>query len=281
MIQKNDFHGEKARRMQRAEALILAVVLMVPCGAWARDEACDVDDDPTCVTPLARSLDTLKSYMTSPLHWSGRDWWYAGGVLAAVGVAHQFDGSVRKHFTGDSAASLNHPNTHDLQDALPMAALFLGTWGYAKVIDDAAGRREAHTMFESAVLSVGAAYLFQFAAGRERPYQTTDPNRWRAGGSSFPSVHATAAFAIGTVLAESGGYPWIRRVLGYGAAGFTVYERLDHNAHWLSDTVAGAALGSATARFAMTRNRDSEHDATIGIAPIYQGVMLTYRVPLH
>jgi membrane-associated phospholipid phosphatase len=65
-------------------------------------------------------------------------------------------------------------------------------------------------MMESAVLSVGAAYLFQFAAGRERPYQTTDLNRRRAGRGSFPSVHATAAFAIGSVLAEAGNYRWIR-----------------------------------------------------------------------
>jgi len=264
----------------RINALLLALLLIFPCGVWAGDEPCDVDDDPTCVTPLARSLDTLKTYVTSPVHWSGRDWWYAGAVLAAVGIAHQFDGSVRTHFTGNSPAAL-HANTHDLQDALPMAGLFLGTWGYAKVIDDSDGLREAHTMIESAVLSVGAAYLFQFAAGRERPYQTTDPNRWRAGGSSFPSVHATAAFAIGSVLAESGNYRWVRRLLGFGAAGFTLYERLDHNAHWLSDTVAGAALGSATARFAMTRNRDSEHAATIQVAPMYRGVMLTYRVPIH
>ena len=76
-------------------------------------------------------------------------------------------------------------------------------------------------------------------------------------------------------------YRWVRRLLGYGVAGFTLYERLDHNAHWLSDTVAGAALGSATARFAMTRNRDSEHDAIMELAPIHHGVMLTYRVPMH
>ena len=69
--------------------------------------------------------------------------------------------------------------------------------------------------------------------------------------------------------------------MGYGAAGFTLYERLDHNAHWLSDTVAGAALGTATAHFVTSRNRDAEHDASIGLAPIPHGVMLTYTVQLH
>ena len=56
-------------------------------------------------------------------------------------------------------------------------------------------------------------------------------------------------------------------------------QRLDHNAHWLSDTVAGAALGEATARFVMNRQR-AARDATVSIAPLYHGVMLTHAAHL-
>jgi membrane-associated phospholipid phosphatase len=65
------------------------------------------------------------------------------------------------------------------------------------------------------------------------------------------------AFAIGTVLAESGNdrHRWLRRALGYGLAVGTAHARMDHDAHWLSDTVAGAGLGIATARFVM-KQRD-------------------------
>lgn len=139
-------------------------------------------------------------------------------------------------------------------------------------------------MLESTALSLGTAYLLKFVGGREGPDQTADPNRWRAGSGSFPSVHTTAAFAIGTVLAESGNerYRWIRRVLGYGVAGFTAYERLDHNAHWLSDTVAGAALGAATARFAMHRRDSDSADQTAALqfTPLYHGVMVSYTAHL-
>ena len=71
---------------------------------------------------------------------------------------------------------------------------------------------------------------------------------------------------MGTVLAESGNddYRWIRRLLGYGLGAATSYERLKHNAHWLSDTVAGAALGIATARFSMDR-REGREAATSGL----------------
>ena len=265
-----------------AVGLLLSITPLLPQSAWAQADDCDQDTDPNCPTPLSRSLDAIKAYVTAPLHWTGTDWLYFGGAIAAIGIAHEFDGRVRTHFTGNSPAALNNTNTHDLQDALPAAALFVGTLGYANLINDDNGRREARTMIESAVLSVGTAYMLKYAAGRQRPDQTTDPNRWLASGGSFPSVHATAAFAIGTVLAESGNdeYRWARRLLGYGVAGFTAYERLGHNAHWLSDTVAGAALGAATARFAMNRSRNPEQSSSVGLAPLNHGVMLSYTAQL-
>ena len=268
--------------LTRALALLLAVSCLLPRSALAQATSCDEAESENCPTPLSRSLGALESYVTSPLRWSSSDWLLFGGTLAAIGVAHHFDGEVRSHFAANSASALNSSNAHDVQDALPASALLVGTWGYANVIDDDKGRQEAGTMLESAVLSVGTAYVLKYAIGREAPDQTTNPNRWRAGGSSFPSEHVTAAFAIGTVLAESGNdrYRWVRRVLGYGVAGFTAYERLDHTAHWLSDTVAGTALGMATARFAMNRRQTSQQEATLGLAPVYRGAMVTYAARL-
>src|SRR2546422_6692470 len=118
---------------------------------------------------------------------------------------------------------------------------------------------------------------------RERPDQTSNPNQWRqSGGNSFPSFHATAAFAVGTVLAESGSddYRWVRRLLGYGLGAATGYERLKHNAHWLSDTVAGAALGIASAHFAMNRRDRTDEGSGLGVVPVERGAMLTYHVSL-
>jgi len=87
------------------------------------------------------------------------------------------------------------------------------------------------------------------------------------------------------VLAESGNdhYRWLRRVLGYGVAVGTAYKRLDHDAHWLSDTVAGGALGLATARFVMKR-RDVEAQSQtrhLAILPTEGGVAISYTVDLR
>ena len=234
--------------------------------------------------PRGGLLLDIKDYYTAPLHWDGKDWAYFGGSLAAIAAAHHYDTQVRTHFTKDLKPPLS-TNTKDLQDALPAAATLAGTWLFANLIDDNGGRREAWAMVEAAGLSTVTSYGLKYAAGRQRPDQTSDPNSWRKSGSSFPSVHATAAFAIGTVLAESGNdeYRWVRRFLGYGMAGFTGYERLKHNAHWLSDTVAGAALGAATARFVMHRRygTDEEDSSSFMVVPVPGGAMLTYSAKLQ
>ena len=231
-----------------------------------------------------RLLSDIEAYFTAPVHWDARNWEYFGGTLAAIAVAHQFDGRVRTAFTRDSGNALESSNTYDFQDALPAAALFAGTWLYSSIFKDADGRTATGAMAEAAGLSVVTAYALQYAAGRERPDQTADPNQWRAGGSSFPSQHVTAAFAVGTVFAESGGedYRWLTRFIGYGVALATSYERLDHNAHWLSDVVAGAGLGASSAVFVLNRTYGRANGPHIGLAPLEGGgFLLSYGTTLE
>ena len=144
-------------------------------------------------------------YFTSPLHWNATDWAWFGGALVAIGGSHHYDTDVRTHFTKNlTPTEIANLNTKDVQDLLPAAAVFLGTWGYAVLIDDSSGHREAWTMFEAGALSTVNVYALKFIIRREGPDKTSDPNAWgKSGGRSFPSEHATAAFAIGTVLAEA------------------------------------------------------------------------------
>jgi membrane-associated phospholipid phosphatase len=225
----------------------------------------------------------IKAYVSAPLHWDGKHWLGFGGTLAAISAAYQYDDRVRDHFVPAGAGVDPDQNTYDAHDAIPAALALGGTWIYAAIIDSTDGRREAGTMLEGAALASATSFLLKQAVGRERPFETTEPGRWREGGDSFPSTHVAAAFAIGTVLAESGNdeFRWARRVLGYGIAVGTAYERLDHNVHWLSDTVAGAGIGFATARFVMHRRDLSRSGPAVSIAPFGDdGILLTYAIDL-
>jgi membrane-associated phospholipid phosphatase len=226
----------------------------------------------------------VKLYFTAPLHWNASEWAWFGGALAAIGASHHYDTDVRNHFTKNlTPTEISNISSNDLGDALPAVVVFLGTWGYAAWVDDPNGHREAWSMVEAAALSTITAYGTKFIARRQGPDQTSNPNEWfKSGGRSFPSAHATASFAIGTVLAEAGGddYRWLRRVFGYGLGIGTSYLRLKHNAHWLSDTVAGGALGIASAQFTLNhayRNQDSR----FALIPVEGGAMLTYSMELR
>jgi membrane-associated phospholipid phosphatase len=225
-------------------------------------------------------------YFTAPLRWDEQDWLFFGGTLAAIGAAHAFDGPVRDHFVGPHPV-LNGQDSNSTRDALPAAALFAGTWLVSTALGDEFGKGESYTMIEAGIFSSVTVEGLKFAAERARPNSTLSPNDWRAGGSSFPSLHAGAAFAIGTVFAESGGdeYRWLRRFIGYGVAGATGYLRLHDNAHWLSDVVAGAAVGIATAHFSMNRRADRvEHleGLNLSVTPIMGGGLeLTFSLPMN
>ena len=233
----------------------------------------------------SRTLDDAAAYFTAPLRWNGRNWEFLGGALAAIAVAHHYDTQARNHYDRGYASPLGPKESGTLSDALPGAALFLGTWGYASLIDSHAGKSEAWNMLESGGLSFVSAYTVKYIVRREGPADTTNANQWfKGGGNSFPSEHTTAAFAVGTVLAESGNpeFRWVRRVIGYGVGFGTAYLRMKHNAHWLSDTVAGGALGMATAHFVMNRSAEREDDegATFSVAPVRGGVMLAFSTNL-
>jgi membrane-associated phospholipid phosphatase len=85
------------------------------------------------------------------------------------------------------------------------------------------------------------------------------------------------------VFAESGNddYRWIRRIIGYGVASATGYIRVSENVHWLSDSVAGSALGIATARFVLNRQGAQDHEAAFQFQPVKNGWLISYSMRTH
>ena len=71
-----------------------------------------------------------------------------------------------------------------------------------------------------------------------------DRTRPDGGSGSFPSGHTATAFMGATMLHKEYGWrsPWWS-IGGYTAAALTGISRLLNNRHWMSDVVAGAAIG--------------------------------------
>jgi hypothetical protein len=270
------------RRAACAHALLAALAAAVLGAPCAHAQAGADGPEPQAKSAEPKLGADIKAYITAPLHASRKQWIAFGAVVGGIAVAHHYDEDVRNHIGPGPAVPAEKPDTHDSNDALPAALMLGGTWASGVMFENPDARHEAGTMFEAAAFSSVAGFALKAIAGRERPYVSGDPNNWGSGGDSFPSLHVTAAFAIGTVFAESGNdrFRWLRRALGYGVAAGTAYERIKHDAHWFSDTVAGAGLGVATARFVMKRD-DPSRRGSLAIAPAPGGIALSYTVALR
>jgi membrane-associated phospholipid phosphatase len=120
-----------------------------------------------------------------------------------------------------------------------LAATAVGT------VVDRRAPRVALEMAAGVVAAAGAAEALKVVTGRARPRATREPFEFDpfAGGRSFPSGHATAAFAIAGAVAAETGNPWVRGA-AFALASYAAWDRLARRAHWYSDVVAGAVLGT-------------------------------------
>jgi membrane-associated phospholipid phosphatase len=103
---------------------------------------------------------------------------------------------------------------------------------------------------EGAGAAAAAAVVVKIAVGRARPLQAPgdqDVIRPFSGNSAFPSGHTTLAFGIASAIDAETRAKWVPYVV-YPLAGMVAWSRVRDNEHWMSDVVAGAALGTWTAR---------------------------------
>lgn len=122
--------------------------------------------------------------------------------------------------------------------------------------------------FDSIIASVIASKAITPAikqlAPRDRPGDGDD--------ESFPSNHATQAFALATVVASHYDQRWVKW-LAYGIAGSVGFSRVYHDDHWASDVLAGAAIGALVGRTVVITNRGERAKWTF--APTRRGVLVS------
>jgi membrane-associated phospholipid phosphatase len=114
---------------------------------------------------------------------------------------------------------------------------------------------------EALLLAAGVTNVLKSVVGRSRPFVSgdTNPHDFKFGGgfgndsrTSFPSGHATTAFALASAVASESRSKWPDKwwsawLIGpalYGGATVVGVSRLYHNKHWASDVGLGAAIGT-------------------------------------
>lgn len=129
-------------------------------------------------------------------------------------------------------------------------------WGYAALADAPVTAHVASRTTDAIAIGVLTTSALKWAFGRTRPYVGRGSRDWRAGrGASgedhraFPSGHTTVAFAAATswvLTAEPGARGGVAIGAGVLAAAAGA-ARMYFDQHWLTDVLAGAAVGTASA----------------------------------
>jgi membrane-associated phospholipid phosphatase len=172
--------------------------------------------------------------------------------VAAMGIGLWLDAPVAR-FAHRMAIDRDHPGNHLMKMA--------GDWRFTLAVALALiawhkdSWRPAGLLALSGVLGGVLYTLVKWAAGRRRPLVIIDPlqlspfiSGWRGftdePNLSFPSGHVTLAFATAATLGI-----WVPRwrYLFYALACVTAAERVAENAHYLTDVIAGAGLGTLSA----------------------------------
>lgn len=187
-------------------------------------------------------------------------WPTVGAVTGAVLVAALFDAPIARRI--DESPSEGRLGTARQLKRFGEAPAMLGIggglalagWiGRRPALVRLGGQTAAALLLETAVVQASKELV-----GRARPYQDPDLDALDfspfSKQTAFPSGHTAAAFAMATTLGDATGSTWARAGL-YTLATGTAWARMAEEKHWLSDVVAGAAVGILSARVANGRTK--------------------------
>jgi membrane-associated phospholipid phosphatase len=173
--------------------------------------------------------------------------WFALISTAGVATAYQLDRHVWQTYSDTTTGE-----THRVADAVAklgdlryLAPALLASFAFGKASSQP-GIAAASLRIGVSTLGAGAtSVVVKAATGRARPNDAPgDPNDFEPfhGDASFPSGHATVAFAFASALDEETQSKWVPWI-AYPAAAAVGWARIVQDRHWLSDVVAGSALG--------------------------------------
>jgi membrane-associated phospholipid phosphatase len=185
---------------------------------------------------------------TGPLHWDHDEWrdfaLITGGLVLTTAV---LDKPIRNLVQRNRSRSSDRffkdiEKFGTKQYGLPVLA---GFYGYGALENDNEAKAVALDGFSASIISALATSTIKGVVGRRRPNTGRGPQSFSPfqGDYSFPSGHATGAFAFASTIATH--YEDIPWVVGtsYGIAGLVGLARIELNAHWASDVVAGSLIG--------------------------------------
>lgn len=158
-----------------------------------------------------------------------------------------------------------------------------GFYAGGVMADDSKARETGILGAEALLDGLIVQVVLKPVAGRNRPDAPEEKGKWFDGGASFPSGHSIESWALASVVAHEYSHKkWVPFV-AYGLSTLVSSARFTAQQHYLSDVVAGSAIGWFTGTYVYRTHE--EHAKHAGprkpqVTPIVQPSTGTFGIAL-
>lgn len=258
--------GLERRILKTAWALLFVLIslaggLPAEAATYASEEEHKLDG--AFFTRLGKDFTDV---MTSPKEWEGKDILKFSAVLGTGLLLYAADEDVfewiRENRTPDSSDKSHVLSS--LGDGVFLAGLIGGFYVVGELTHVNSLRKTALLSLESWAITSVIVLSLKTAVGRARPQSgkssgTFHPFSTRANYTSFPSGHASSAFAVATTIADQTDNTAVD-IAAYGLATLVALSRVHDDKHWVSDAFIGSAIGYFVAKKVASLNRPPKQD---------------------
>jgi membrane-associated phospholipid phosphatase len=197
--------------------------------------------------------------LTAPFRGAGLDTLLIGSGATALAYPFRNDVlSVGRHQPLGSTSKIGYQLGLWKVDV----AYFVAFMGYGLIAQDPEARRKATMMARATIYTALVTTGIKDLHFEERPRKNGDMN-------SFPSGHASNAFAVAGVAYRNHG--WIVGAPAFALASFVCFSRLNDNAHYLHDVVFGGTIGLSYALGLDTEWSSRDHSRSVAFVPMISG----------
>ena len=231
--------------------LLIATLL---CCLWQSALA-----DDTAPSYRGRMVDDVTHVLSAPARWNEPDWHQAKwATIAVLGTALAIDRPWRDEMRRQKPNNsfLLHVERFGAQYSVAVVGGFLAVGALS------GNERTLQVGEDSLTASLIASGIItpsiKLVLGRARPRANMGVNYFKPfsqANASFPSGHTTEAFALAAVISSHYDDAWVGYT-AYGIAGLVGLARTYHDAHFASDVLAGAMIGTVVGNSVVGHNRE-------------------------
>ena len=245
------------RRKSRSRCLFGMIVFALATAFTASAQTSSLEKD-----FFKNILDDQKNIWTAPLHIRRADTkWIIPG---SIGLMALF---TTDRITGDEMAE------SDRQVRASKAISYAGSaYGMGAVAgtfyllgrknNDARARETGLLSAEALVDSMLVGGALKTISQRARPADGRERSEFFDGGSAFPSGHSTQVWAVATVIASEYHDRRSVQIAAFATASAVSFARFAEHKHYLSDVIAGSALGYGIGKYVYHKRHRESVDST-------------------